>query len=185
VILPTDTVYGLACSAFREEAVRRLYALKGRSAVQPTALVASSVDALLACVPELRGPASAIARAVLPGPFTLVLPNPAQRFRWLSANRADTIGVRVPLLTGDAKAVVDAAGAVAATSANLPGGPDPRRLTEIPGELLAGAAVVVDGGELPGIPSTVIDVTGPTPVVLREGAVSAEEALRLLAERVR
>jgi tRNA A37 threonylcarbamoyladenosine synthetase subunit TsaC/SUA5/YrdC len=81
--------------------------------------------------------------------------------------------------------VVDAAGAVAATSANLPGGPDPRRLTEIPGELLAGAAVVVDGGELPGIPSTVIDVTGPTPVVLREGAVSAEEALRLLAERVR
>lgn len=182
VILPTDTVYGLACTAFRQEAVQRLYALKGRSAVQPTALVTPSLAALLECVPELHGRAVLIARAVLPGPFTLVLPNPARRFPWLSAGRPDTIGVRVPLLAGDAKAVLDAVGAVAATSANLPGGPDPRRLAEIPGELLAGVAVVVEGGELPGVPSTVLDVTGTAPVVVREGAVTAAEALALLAE---
>ena len=72
-------------------------------------------------------------------------------------------------------------GALVATSANLPGGPDPRTLDEVPAQLRAAAAALVDGGELPGTPSTVIDLTGPEPLVLREGAVSADEALRVVA----
>lgn len=182
VILPTDTVYGLCSDPYREEPVRLLYRLKGREEVQPTALLAADVDVLLDAVPELRGLAGKTARALLPGPYTLILPNPARRFRWLTGNRPDTIGVRVPELAGDARSVLDQVGAVAATSANLPGGRDPRRLEDISEELLAGCAAALDAGELPGTPSTVLDLTGSEPVVLREGAVPAAEALgRLMA----
>ena len=176
VVLPTDTVYGLACSPYREAPVRRLSERKGRTPAQPIALLATSVDELLGCVPELRGRSAVIARGLLPGPYTLVLPNPARRFPWLAGDRPEAIGVRVPALAGVARDLLDAVGALAATSANLHGGPDPRRLEDVPAELLRDTAVL-DGGELPGTPSTVLDLTGAEPRVLREGAVAAADAL--------
>ncbi len=179
-IVPTDTVYGLAASAYSEEPVRRLYRAKGREEIQPTALVVHSVDKLLECVPELRGRVALIARALLPGPLTLVVPNPAERFRWLAGARPDTIGVRVPLLEGEPHDLLARVGAMVATSANLPGGPDPATIAEVPEEIRAAVDAIVDVGRLPGTPSTVIDFTGLEPVVLREGAVSADEALRLV-----
>jgi L-threonylcarbamoyladenylate synthase len=175
VVLPTDTVYGLCADARQEEAVRRLYRLKGREEVQPTALVAADEEAVLEALPELRG------QRLLPGPFTLILLNPARRFRWVTGERPETIGVRLPRLPGDAAAVVREIGVVAATSANLPGGPDPRSVDEIPAEIREGCAAVLDAGKLPGAPSTVIDLTGARPVVLREGAVPAADALARLA----
>jgi L-threonylcarbamoyladenylate synthase len=181
VILPTDTVYGLCADAYSEAPVRRLYRLKGREEIQPTALVAADVDVLLDAVPELRGLAGKTVRALLPGPYTLILTNPARRFRWLTGQRPNTIGVRVPELDGDVRAVLDRVGAVAATSANLPGDPDPRRLEEVPAELRSGCAAVLDGGELPGTPSTVLDFTGPEPIVVREGAAPAADALERFA----
>jgi len=179
VVIPTDTVYGLACTPHRAGAVRALSALKGRSPEQPIAIVAFSIETLVECVPELPEGAVARARRLLPGPYTLVLPNPACRFAWLSGGNPETIGVRVPSLTGPACDLLEAVGSVAATSANLHGGPDPRRLTEVPETLRKAAAAVVDGGDLPGTPSTVLDLTGPEPRVLREGAVPADEALSL------
>jgi L-threonylcarbamoyladenylate synthase len=179
-IVPTDTVYGLAASAYSEGPVHRLYRAKGREEIQPTALVASTVDMLLECLPELRGRAALIARALLPGPLTLVLPNPARRFRWLTGARPDTIGVRVPLLDGDADELLSLLGLMAATSANLPGGPDPATIDEVPEEIRAAADAIVDVGRLRGTPSTVIDFARSEPVVLREGAVSTDEALRLV-----
>jgi L-threonylcarbamoyladenylate synthase len=179
-VLPTDTVYGLCASAYREDPVRRLYRLKGRADEQPTALLVADFDLMLECVPELRGRSATIARALLPGPYTLVLPNPGRRFRWLTGPRPDAIGVRVPALSGPGRAVLDQVGAVAATSANLPGGRDPVSVEDVPEELRAGAPVV-DGGTLPGVPSTVIDLTSSEPRVIREGAGPAEEAL----ERIR
>src|SRR5438552_18941472 len=100
---------------------------------------------LLECVPELRGRAATIARALLPGPYTLVLPNPARRYRWLTGETLDKIGVRVADLTGDAAAVLARVGAVAATSANLAGGPEPRRLEDVAPELRAAVAAAIDG----------------------------------------
>lgn len=182
VILPTDTVYGLCADAFSEDAVDALYRLKGRGERQPTALLAADVDVLLDAVPELRGQAGKVVRALLPGPYTLVLPNPGRRFRGLTGERPNTIGVRVPALEGDARLVLERVGAVAATSANLPGGPDPRRVDDVPEELLAGSGAVLDAGELPGIASTVLDLTGTEPVVVREGAVPAAEALSRLSD---
>jgi len=177
-VVPTDTVYGLATTAYSEDAVQVLYRVKGRDELQPTALVAADLDVLFECIPELHGRAGAIARALLPGPFTLILPNPAARFRWLTGSSPETIGVRVPELAGPGGEVLARVGAMAATSANLPGRPDPRTLAEVPDELRAAADALVDGGELPGAPSTVIDFTGPDPVVLREGAAPAADALR-------
>jgi L-threonylcarbamoyladenylate synthase len=182
VVLPFDTVYGLAAEPHDEQSTRRLYALKGRVPTQPTALVAASVDALQTLLPETDMTA---AWHVLPGPFTLVLPNPAQRFRHLTGTNPDAIGVRVPDLAGTTRAVLDAVGAVVATSANLPGGPDPRRLDEVPDRIRAGAAAELDGGEVPGTPSTVVDLTGPEPRILREGAVPEAEVLRRLQAAVR
>ena len=182
VVIPTDTVYGLACSPYREGPVRTMSGLKGRGIDQPIALVASSVEWLLECVPELRGRSGVLARALLPGPLTLVLPNPARRFPWLCGARPDTIGVRVPAVVGESREILDAVGAVAATSANRHGDADPRRLDDIPPEIIAAVAVVVDGGELPGTPSTVLDLTGPDARVLREGAVPASEAIARVAE---
>jgi tRNA threonylcarbamoyl adenosine modification protein (Sua5/YciO/YrdC/YwlC family) len=176
VVLPTDTVYGLAVLPESEQAVRELYALKGRGEAQPTALVASSVVGLLELVPELRR-SEQILSAMFPGAYTLVLSNPARRYPWLCGPGASTIGVRVPAVAGPWADVLAAVGSVAATSANLPGGPDPRRLADIPDGLVARAAAAVDGGELLGAPSTVLDLSGPEPRVLREGAVPAAEAL--------
>jgi L-threonylcarbamoyladenylate synthase len=177
VLLPTDGVYGLCASAFREAPARRLYEVKGRGGAQPTAMIASSVDMLLECVPEFRGRGSVIVRAVLPGPYTLVLPNPAARYPWLTGTSPATIGVRVAELPREAQYVLDAVGAIAATSANDPGEPPAAALDEVPEHIRAGCGAELDGGRLSGTPSTVIDFTGSEPRVLREGAGSVGEAL--------
>jgi L-threonylcarbamoyladenylate synthase len=149
VILPTDTVYGLCVLPEFEEV---LYELKGRDRSKPVALLAADVDTLLAAVPGLDRP---VLERYLPGPYTLVF---------------GEVGVRVPDLPPTAAEVVREVGVVAATSANLAGGPDPRRIEDIPEAIRAACGAVVDAGELPGVPSTVLDLTGSEPRVIREGA---------------
>lgn len=179
-VIPTDTVYGLAGSGLVPEGAAAVYALKGRVPTQPTALVLASIDVLRACLPELEGPAARVVDVLLPGPYTLVLPNPGRRFAWLTGDRPEALGVRVPAVAGPGQAVLEAVRAIVATSANLPGGPDPRSLADVPQRLLDGAGAVVDGGTLPGRPSTVIDLTGVEPLILREGIVPAADALALI-----
>jgi len=168
-LFPTDTVYGLV-SLPSEAAVAGLYTLKGRRPDQPTALLAASADQLTRAIPELDP------ERLVRGPFTLVLPNPGRRFPWLAGTRPDAIGVRIPELSRAATAVLEAVGCVAATSANEPGGPDPLTLEDVPARL-RDACPALDEGPLGGVPSTVVDLTGPEPRVLREGAVPAGEAL--------
>lgn len=164
VILPTDTVYGLCCEATRRESTERLYALKRRDLSQPSALLAASVDDLVAALPELDP------STIRTGPYTFVVPNPAHRFPWICGTTPDAIGVRVPDLPDAAAAVVRALGVVVATSANLHGEGDPVGVDDLAPELRA--LPRVDVGPLPGTPSTVISLTGNEPVVLREGAGS-------------
>lgn len=181
VILPTDTVYGLCADAYREGPVRRLYTLKQRPETMPTAMLAADLEAILDAIPELRGRAAVMARALLPGPYTLVLPNPGRRFRWLGGTRPDTIGVRVPDLPDECRAVLERVGVVAATSANVHGASDPARIEDVPDEIRNFVAAILDTGTLPGTPSTVIDLTGREPQVLREGAVAGDEARARIA----
>ena len=176
VLLPTDTVYGLM-SAPCEEPARRLYELKGRGASQPTALLAATIEALRDAVPELDGD---LLRKLLPGPFTLVLPNPAGRFPWATGGEAAPIGIRVPNLPDVTRAIVGELGIVLATSANDPGGPNPVTLDDVPRRIRDGCGAELDLGTLPGTPSTVLDLTGAEPKVLREGAVPAADAVRRL-----
>jgi len=181
VILPTDTVYGLCASPYREEPVARVYQLKGRPETMPSALLCSDLEMLFECVPELRGRAGVQARALLPGPYTLILPNPARRFRWLNGLALDAIGVRVPVLEGPSRAVVEGVGAVMATSANRHRGLDPKRLDEVPEEIRQACGAEIDDGELPGVPSTVVDLTGREVRIVREGAVPAAAVLARLS----
>jgi L-threonylcarbamoyladenylate synthase len=95
----------------------------------------------------------------------------------LTGANYDGIGVRVPELPESSAELLRRVSALGATSANLAGGPDPGRLEEVPKELRDAAAVVLDGGELPGLPSTVLDFTGAEPRVLREGSASGAEAI--------
>jgi L-threonylcarbamoyladenylate synthase len=177
VILPTDTVYGLCSSAYSAAPTQKLYEVKGRDLRQPSALLAADMEMLFECLPELRGRAGVIARALLPGPYTLILPNPARRYRWVTGDNPHTIGIRVPNLPDAADRILSDIGCVVATSANLPGGIEPRRVADIPPEILELVAAVVDAGELPGTPSTIIDFTGAEPRVIREGAGPAAEAI--------
>jgi L-threonylcarbamoyladenylate synthase len=177
VVLPFDTVYGLAADPRTREPAEALYLLKGRPPTQPSALVAADFDVLVELVPELSGRAAAIARALLPGALTLIFPNPARRLDWITGTNREAIGVRVPELTGAAAAVLARVGCVVATSANRPGRPDPARLEDVPEEIRAGAGAVVDGGPLPGTPSTVLDLTTDEPTILREGAIPAADVL--------
>lgn len=169
VVLPTDTVYGLCAPPRDVSAVDQIDELKGRYA-QTIALIAASTDVLLECVPELRVGWKGLLDEVLPGPYTLVLPNPEKRLPRLSPGREETIGVRVPVLPATTRAVLEQFGAVAGSSANRHLEPDPSSIDRIPEEILSAVGAVVDAGELPGIASTVIDLTGAVARVLREGA---------------
>lgn len=170
-------MYGLAATALHSDAVLNLYRLKNRPVSQPIALLAPSIDMLFELVPELRGRSGLIVRSLLPGPYTLVLPNPARRYSWLTGTNYDAIGVRVPELPEPSAELLGRVSALAATSANLAGGPDPARLEDVPETLKEAAAVVIDGGVLPGAPSTVLDFTALEPRVLREGSASGAEAI--------
>jgi L-threonylcarbamoyladenylate synthase len=162
-ILPTDTVYGIGCAAEDEAACARLYAVKDRPADQPTAVVFGSVERAVEVLGE------GVRSDLLPGPVTLIVPNPGGRFAYLCGADAARIGVRVPELAPAVAELADAVGGLALTSANRRGEAAPGRLSDVPSELLDVAAVVVDGGTLPGVASTVLDLTGPTPFVIRAG----------------
>jgi L-threonylcarbamoyladenylate synthase len=171
VVFPADTVYGLACDPTDGAAVERLYLLKGRPPTKPAAVMMFDVGLAVAALPEL-GPRTreALAR-LLPGPLTVLLPNPAGRFPLACGPAPGTLGLRVPRL----EALAEVRVAVLQSSANHAGGADARRLEEVPESIRAGADLVIDGGELPGTPSTVVDLRryedGGAWGVARTGAV--------------
>ncbi len=167
--IPTDTVYGLACAAHLRDACERLWKRKGRAPSKPTAIVCGSVQGVVDSVLPDLPPA---ARRLLPGPVTVVVPNPERRFAWVCGDTPDRIGVRVPVLDPRLAAAIDRVGALLLTSANRAGEPPAHTFAEL--EPLADVAL--DGGACPGgVPSTVVDLCGPEPVILRPGPVSAEE----------
>ena len=160
VVLPTDTVYGLCADAYREAPCRLLCRVKRRPEEMPTALLAADFDAVLDAVPEARGRAAVAARALLPGPYTLVLPNPARPLPLARPGRGRRRSASAsPRFRPPRARWWSSVGAVAATSANLHGGEEPASVADVPAEILE-RAVVLDAGALPGSPSTVVDLTG-------------------------
>ncbi|HEU4703871.1 MAG TPA: L-threonylcarbamoyladenylate synthase [Conexibacter sp.] len=181
-VFPADTVYGLACDPENADAVRRLYELKGRPPDKPAAVMWFDRDAALAALSEVAARTRAAVEALTPGPVTLLLPNPAGRFPLAAgpAGGGAALGVRVP----DVPGLASVGAVVLQSSANHAGGPDAKRLDEVPEDIRANADLVLDAGELPGTPSTVIDLqryedSGEWSV-LREGALPARDVARAL-----
>jgi L-threonylcarbamoyladenylate synthase len=177
IVFPTDTVYGLCCDALDERAVTRLYELKGRPAQKPAALLFTALDAALAALPELGPRTRAALAALLPGPYTLLVPNPARRYPLAGG---ELLGVRV------IDSELDLGGPVLQSSANRAGGPDARRLEDVPPEIREGADLVIDGGELPGLPSTVVELaafeTSGAWKILRRGTKTPESVAAAFAK---
>jgi L-threonylcarbamoyladenylate synthase len=185
-VFPTDTVYGLGCDPENESAVRRLYDLKGRPADRPAAILFFALELALRALPELEGRERVAMQALLPGPVTLLLPNRARRFPVACGPDPGTLGLRVPLLGGPLQALGAVDLALLQSSANRSGAPDARRLADVPRMLRRGADMALDGGELPGVASTVLDLreyqrTGQWRV-LRAGALAAEALGRALGD---
>jgi L-threonylcarbamoyladenylate synthase len=183
-LFPADTVYGLATDPASREGVRRLYRLKERRPDQPSAVMFFSLDLALEALPEL-GPRvrGAVAR-LLPGALTLLLPNPARRYPLAGGPVPERLGLRVPALEGPLAPLAALSWPVLQSSANRTGGPDARRIEDVDPAIRRGVDAVLDAGELPGTPSTVVDLTAyesqGTLVVLREGAVAEEDIRRTL-----
>jgi L-threonylcarbamoyladenylate synthase len=153
-VFPADTVYGLACDPDAAGAVERLYALKGRPPEKPAAVMFFDIEDALAAVPEVGPRTRAALARVLPGPVTVLVANPSARFPLACGPAPETLGLRVPRV----EALAGVRMPVLQSSANLAGAPDPSRLADVPEEIRAAADFVLDGGELPGTPSTVIDL---------------------------
>jgi L-threonylcarbamoyladenylate synthase len=183
-LFPADTVYGLAADPESPDAVERLYAIKGRPPDRPAAVMFFALDRALAALPRLGPRTRSALERLLPGAVTLVLPNPERHYPLACGPEPDRIGVRVPNLLGELAPLRAVSRPVLQSSANPSGGGDARRLADVHPELRAAVDVVLDAGELPGTPSTVIDLTGYEDggswELLREGAVARAELDALL-----
>jgi L-threonylcarbamoyladenylate synthase len=175
VVMPTDTVYGLAASLRVHGAVAELFRLKGRPRDKPIPVLGYD-GAALAAIASFGERARAAAR-LWPGPLTLVLPR-AQGFDVDLGGGGDTVGVRVPSHPL-ARALLRVAGPLAVTSANLTGEP-PLTTAAAANALFGDEVVIVDGGECDGEASTVLDLTG-APRVLRPGPLGEEELQELMS----
>lgn len=180
-IMPTDTLYGLACDPTNWKAAERLYELKGRPEQKPSAVMFFALSNALKELSWLDRWQRSAVEALLPGPVTAVVPNPTGVFG--PACGGGPLGVRVPDLKGGLEPLTRLSVPVLQSSANLAGGESPRSLDQIPSEIAAAVDVVLDGGELPGVGSTVVSLVDPSNVeILREGAVSGDEVRRVIQE---
>lgn len=176
-VVPTDTVYGLACDPGSEAAVRRMHALKGRAQGRPAAVMFCSLEAAEAALEHIGGRTRGAVARLLPGPLTVLLPAPA--------GGDEALGLRVPRLEGALAPLTAVRRGMLQTSANPTGGRDPRRVTDIPLLMRQAADLVLDAGELPGVPSSVVDLRGFEDGgdwrLVREGAVSHDRLERALS----
>lgn len=180
VVFPADGLYGLACDPLDPGAIRRIHELKGRDDGKPSAVMYFSPLAMRELVAGLGPRTKAAVSALLPGPLTLVVANPERRYPLACREDVGRLGVR--LLAGP---LAGAMTPIFQTSANRSGEPAPSRFDDIPDSIRAGADLAIDGGELTGLPSTVVDLTAIDADgswrVLREGAVSEGDLASALA----
>lgn len=179
-VFPADGLYGLACDPMSAAAIDRIHALKGRDEGKPSAVLYFSPLAMRELVASLGPRTRDALAALLPGPVTLVVANPEHRYPLACPEDPERLGVR--LIDGP---LAGAMCPVLQTSANRSGEPAPSRLADVDETFLAGADLVIDGGDLPGAPSTVVDVTGVEAgrewSILRQGGLAGEEVAARLS----
>lgn len=183
-LFPADTVYGLATDADSAEGVARLYALKGRRPDRPAAVMFFRLELALAALPELPERTREALERLLPGGVTVLVPNPLRRFPLACADTPEVLGVRVPGLDGALASLAAIRWPVLQSSANRSGGSDARRVDEVDVQVLEGVDLILDAGELPGTPSTVVDLTAYARdgsfAILRDGALPRDRVEAML-----
>lgn len=183
-LFPADTVYGLATEPDSREGVDRLYRLKRRPPDKASAVMFFRLEAALAALPELGARTRGVLESLLPGPVTLLLPNPAHRYPLACGAEPDRLGLRVPALQGELAPLEAVDWPVLQSSANLAGEPEACAVEDVDPELRGAVDLILDAGELPGTPSTVVDFSkweeGGTFEVVREGALPLEAVVRSL-----
>jgi len=179
-VFPSDGLYGLACDPLDAAAIARIHRLKGRDDGKPSAVMYFSPLAIREMVGELGPRTKAAVSALMPGPVTLVVANPNRRYPLACRQDPERLGIR--LIGGPLAGTMCP---VFQTSANLSGEPAPARFEEVPEAIRDGADLVIDGGVLPGLPSTVVDITALEDEgswkVLRDGALSPGDLASKLA----
>lgn len=180
VAFPTDTVYGLAALPFNPEFIERLYTAKGRNSERAIAILLGNKDQLKQVASEVSETAHRLATRFWPGPLTLIVPKAPSLPKVLSPN--PTIGVRIPDHPV-ARAFLQLVGPLAVTSANLSGKGNTRTAQEVFTQLEGRIDLILDGGQsTAGVPSTVVDCTGPEPIIIREGPVSQKDLQAAMSE---
>ncbi len=182
VLFPSDTVYGLACDPASQVAIEHLYALKGRPPDKAAAVMFFDLDAALEGVSGIGERTQAAIRQLMPGPVTALLRNPDRRFPLACRADPDTLGLRIV----DVAALGKPPLAVLQSSANPAGGTDARTIGEVAPALRDGVDLVIDGGELPGVASTVVDLRdyelGGAFRIVRQGAVDEQAVAATLSD---
>jgi L-threonylcarbamoyladenylate synthase len=181
-IFPTDTVYGLGCNFDAAAAWRRIESIKGRPEGKPAAIMFFSLEAGAAVLSRLPAPVAEAASRLLPGAVTAVVPDPGG---YEGVARGGRLGIRVPAFAGELAPLARLSSCVLQTSANPAGAADPRTLQSVERDIREAADFQLDGGELPGKASTVVDLfdyeRDGSWRMLREGAVPASEVARRLS----
>lgn len=179
-VFPADGLYGLACDPLNAHAIERIHILKGRDDGKPSAVMYFSPLIMRELIADLGPRAAAAVGALLPGPVTLVVANPSHRYPLACRSDPGRLGVR--LIEGP---LAGTSCPIFQTSANRSGEPAPASFGDTRAAILAGADLAIDGGELTGMPSTVVDLAELDSQgswgVLREGALPSEEVGRRLA----
>ncbi|MDT0394438.1 MULTISPECIES: L-threonylcarbamoyladenylate synthase [Streptomyces] len=181
VVLPTDTVYGIGADAFTSEAVADLLDAKGRGRNMPTPVLIGSPNTLHGLVTDFSEQAWELVDAFWPGALTLVAKHQPS-LQWDLGDTRGTVAVRMPLHPVAIELLTEV-GPMAVSSANLTGHPAPEDCDAAQGMLGDSVSVYLDGGPTPGnVPSSIVDVTRPVPVLLREGAISPEELRKVVPD---
>jgi L-threonylcarbamoyladenylate synthase len=179
VVFPADGLYGLACDPLNAAAIARIHEIKGRDDGKPSAIMYFSPLAMRELVEGLGPRSRGAVGALLPGPVTLVIANPQGHYPLACREDPERLGIR--LIGGP---LAGAMCPLFQTSANHSGEPAPGRFDDVPGAIVAGAELAIDGGELTGKPSTVVDLTAFDETgewsILREGALSVADLAQAL-----
>lgn len=179
-IFPSDGLYGLACDPLNAEAIARIHRLKGRDDGKPSAVLYFSPLAMRELVAELGPRTAGFVSVLLPGPVTLIVANPKRRYPLACREDRERLGIR--LIGGPLAGTMSP---IFQTSANVSGEYAPARFEEIPETIVDGVDLAIDAGELPGIPSTVLDIASIDEDgswhILRDGALSPGDLTSALA----
>lgn len=179
-VLPTETVYGIFADATNEAAVQKLYAVKGRPVEKALNMNVADYDTILKYSVHQPAYLEKLVQIFLPGPLTIILEASPEVPEWIHVGKT-TVGFRMPSIPATQE-VIKALGVLVGPSANLTGSPSPRFYDDLTSAILDKAAVALQDDSVYGLDTTILDLSGEMPKILRQGAITAQELLDAVPE---